>query len=471
MLRSQTRAGLVLVVVALAAGCGGQAAAVRERLTPLIAGDPVVPAREAVLEDVRRFYEHRGRQPAWLNDRDLARARGILEQARQHGLDPADYALEEIARASRPPETIADTESDPEAHVAALAERDVLITTALLSLGRDVALGRVDPQAIWPSWEPRREPPPLAASLAGALDDGSVETWLNQIRPRHPEYAALQGALEGLLADTAPIEEPERTERAARIAVNLDRWRWIPDELGSPHVLVNVPEFRMFVREDGRSILDMRAIVGDDTHQTPLFSAEMKTVVFSPYWNIPQSIALAETAPAAHRDQEYIRRNNIEVLRVSDSRVEVVDPDDVDWDDPDEVRQLRLRQRPGAANALGHVKFLFPNRFAVYLHDTPADELFARDKRALSHGCVRLDEPAALARFVLRNDPSWDADRIAKAMRSGTEREVALPAPLPVHLLYFTAIVGPEGELTLLDDVYGHDARHAAHLRQPRETL
>jgi murein L,D-transpeptidase YcbB/YkuD len=147
----------------------------------------------------------------------------------------------------------------------------------------------------------------------------------------------------------------------------------------------------------------------------------------------------------------------------------VIDPDDVDWDDPGAVKQVRLRQRPGAANALGHVKFLFPNRHAVYLHDTPADDLFSRENRALSHGCVRLDQPADLARYVLRNRPEWDEQAIKEAMRSGTQQEVTLDQPLPVFLVYFTAVLGPDGELVLLDDVYGHDGRHAAHLRQPKE--
>jgi murein L,D-transpeptidase YcbB/YkuD len=232
---------------------------------------------------------------------------------------------------------------------------------------------------------------------------------------------------------------------------------------------VNVPEYRLDVREQGRSALQMRVIVGDKAHPTPLFHADMETVVFSPYWHIPDSIALGETAPAVRRDAEYLKRNNIEVLRVSGSKSEVIDPDDVDWDDPGAVKQVRLRQRPGAANALGHVKFLFPNRHAVYLHDTPADDLFSRENRALSHGCVRLDQPADLARYVLRNRPEWDEQAIKEAMRSGTQQEVTLDQPLPVFLVYFTAVLGPDGELVLLDDVYGHDGRHAAHLRQPKE--
>jgi len=253
-------------------------------------------------------------------------------------------------------------------------------------------------------------------------------------------------------------------EAARRIALNLERWRWMPDDLGERHILVNVPAFYMAVREHGQPVLDMKVIVGKQDRATPLFSAVMKEVVFSPYWNVPDSIAEGETAPAAARDPKFLTRNNIEILRRGGSRDDVVDAADVNWNDPDAIKALAFRQKPGAGNALGHVKFLFPNSYDVYLHDTPADSLFARQGRALSHGCVRLDQPDALARYVLRDNPEWDEAKIQAAMHQEEERHVALKAPLPVFIVYFTAWPRADGGVDTWPDVYGYDARQAAKL-------
>ena len=214
-------------------------------------------------------------------------------------------------------------------------------------------------------------------------------------------------------------------------------------------------------RENGKAVLDMRVIVGKgDSHKTPIFSSEMTTVVFSPSWNIPDSIAKAETAPAMARDPGYLSRNNIEIR--SEAGAAPVDSSSVDWSDPQAVRQLAFRQRPGPGNALGNVKFLFPNDFNVYLHDTPNDSLFARTIRALSHGCVRVEEPEVLASYILRGYPEWDDQRIVDAMRAGVEKHVKLNEAVPVHIVYFTSWVDDDGRLRFQPDVYGYDAKQAA---------
>ena len=201
----------------------------------------------------------------------------------------------------------------------------------------------------------------------------------------------------------------------------------------------------------------MRVVVGRPGDHTPIFSDEMESVVFSPYWNIPERIAQTETAPAVMRDNDYLDRQNIEVLRASGRGLERIDADEVDWEDPSALKKVVLRQQPGPGNALGSVKFLFPNAFNVYLHDTPADRLFARQSRAFSHGCVRVAEPEALARYVLRDQPEWDATRISQAMASGTERHVKLSGKIPVHLVYFTAWVDDHGRLQFVPDIYRYD--------------
>jgi murein L,D-transpeptidase YcbB/YkuD len=246
--------------------------------------------------------------------------------------------------------------------------------------------------------------------------------------------------------------------RITQVAMNLERWRWLPDDLGTRHFLVNVPDFHLFARENGKVALDMRVVVGKRGNETPLFSDTMETVVFSPYWNVPETIALEETAPAVAQDPEFLARNNMEVVN---AKGEVVSPESIPWGDEGALEQYRFRQRPGANNALGYVKFLFPNEHAVYLHDTPADTLFKRIGRAFSHGCVRVEQPAVLAKYVLRDQPEWTDDAIRSAMRAGDERHVKLAEKIPVHIVYMTAWVDPNGGLHFEDDVYGYDARQA----------
>jgi murein L,D-transpeptidase YcbB/YkuD len=185
--------------------------------------------------------------------------------------------------------------------------------------------------------------------------------------------------------------------------------------------------------------------------------------VLSPYWNVPTNIALDETMPAVRRDRGYLRRQNLEVLRGD----EVVDPARVDW--KRDVRNIAFRQRPGAGNSLGLVKFQLPNPFNVYLHDTPNGALFLRPERVFSHGCVRLEKPEALARWVLAGLPGWAPARIAAAMRSGRENLVALPAPIPVSIAYFTVWVDADGTVRFHPDVYRHDAAQAPLLDGPTE--
>jgi murein L,D-transpeptidase YcbB/YkuD len=249
-------------------------------------------------------------------------------------------------------------------------------------------------------------------------------------------------------------------DRIAQVAANLERWRWLPDDLGDRHFIVNVPQFHLIARERGKSVLDIRVVVGKRGNETPLFSDRMEQVVFSPYWNVPETIALQETAPAVARDPSFLARNNMELI---DSGGRVVPATDIAWDDEASLRAYRFRQRPGASNALGFVKFLFPNQHAVYLHDTPADALFQRIGRAFSHGCVRVEEPETLAQYVLRDQPEWTAEAIHSAMRAGEERHVKLLEPIPVHIIYMTAWTDEHGGLHLANDVYGYDVKQISH--------
>jgi murein L,D-transpeptidase YcbB/YkuD len=247
--------------------------------------------------------------------------------------------------------------------------------------------------------------------------------------------------------------------RVRQIALNMERWRWLPRDLGERFILVNIPEMRLAVHEDGGRIpLTMRVVVGKRDTQTPIFNDEMTYLVLSPYWNVPDSIAQGETLPAMMTDPDFLARNDMEVI---DRSGQPVDPASMDLSDP---AQYRFRQRPGAQNSLGLIKFMFPNQHNVYLHDTPADSLFTRASRSFSHGCVRLEDPVALALYVLRDQPEWTRERIEEAMHAGEERTVKLKAKLPVYLGYFTVSVTPDRMVQFRRDVYGIDGQQTARL-------
>jgi L,D-transpeptidase YcbB len=247
-------------------------------------------------------------------------------------------------------------------------------------------------------------------------------------------------------------------QRIRQIEMNLERWRWLPRDLGDQHIIVNIPEYRLEVWDRGQVPVSMRVVVGKQDTQTPIFSDEMTHVVFSPYWNVPPGIAQGETLPEILKDPGFLARANMEVL---DTSGRPIDPSTIDVADP---ASYRFRQRPGAQNSLGLVKFMFPNQFNVYLHDTPTDSLFARASRSFSHGCVRLENPLALAEYVLRDQQGWTREKIEGAMHAGEERTVKLKKAIPVYLGYWTARVSSDGVMQFRKDVYGIDGRLTALL-------
>lgn len=407
--------------------------------------------------DVRAFYERRDLVPVWIADlvidQRAATALDTLDSARTHGLNPANYDAEEL-RLTFATLNHLDPNADvsPDRHEA-LMQFEVRLTSSLLSLGHDVSVGRTSPAALDPSWQSQRTPPDLARTLAEALDT-QLNRWLPAIQPRHPEYAALQA----VLADEERLAASGVDEAAAIVAANMERWRWMPDDFGARHLYVNIPSYMLEAREDGRTALAMRVVVGKPaTNKTPVLSSQISSLVFSPTWGIPASIVAAETVPAILRDPTYLRRQNIDVMQATSNGVVAVDPATVVTRNAAQLQRLFYRQRPGPGNALGRVKFPFPNTHDVYLHDTPSDGAFTRAVRALSHGCVRLEKPETLAEYLLRDQLGWTSSRVRRAMTSGREQYVRLAGPVPVHLVYFTASVDADGALRILPDVYGYD--------------
>lgn len=238
-----------------------------------------------------------------------------------------------------------------------------------------------------------------------------------------------------LKALNEPIEQ-----RIRQILINMERMRWIPAQPPGDFILVNIPQYTLTVFEKGKPAFNMNIVVGQTGHATVIFTGNLKHVVFSPYWNIPPGILKAEILPAIRRNPAYLARNHME------------------WNGG------AVRQKPGPWNALGNVKFLFPNSYNIYLHDTPAKTLFGAERRAFSHGCIRVSEPEKLANWVLRNQPAWTSEKVRTAMNGSKEQYVPVRDTIPVFIGYFTAYVDAAGQLNFRDDIYGHDRKMATLL-------
>lgn len=277
----------------------------------------------------------------------------------------------------------------------------------------------------------------------------------------------------GLLADgvvgratQAQLDVPPES-RARQIALSMERLRWTPLWQSRRMVVVNLPEFvlRAYEVQDGRVrvLAEMKVVVGRalDT-RTPVFDEDMRFIEFSPYWNVPPSIAVKELLPRLHRDPSYFDKQGFEFVLASGQVSTTLSAEHLG---AVAAGRARLRQRPGPLNALGDIKFVFPNHESIYLHHTPAIALFGRERRDFSHGCIRVEDPVALARFVLQDTPGWDEARIRQAMEAGVSSTLRLGEPLPVLIAYGTALV-KQGQVYFFDDIYGHDRVLDAALRK-----
>jgi murein L,D-transpeptidase YcbB/YkuD len=235
------------------------------------------------------------------------------------------------------------------------------------------------------------------------------------------------------------------SRRIRQLLVNMERVRWMPAEKDTNYILVNIPEYKMHVYDSGRLLFDMNVIVGTTANSTVIFNGNLKYVVFSPYWNVPESIVRKEIMPGITRNPNYLSKNNMEITGYA-GKTPIV------------------RQKPGPRNSLGLVKFLFPNNYHIYFHDTPNRNLFAQSTRSFSHGCIRLGEPKKFAAYLLRFDSSWNSDNIESAMHLAKEKWVTIKKSVPVFIVYFTAWVDKDGLLNFRKDIYGHDEKMAEKL-------
>ncbi|HLV82251.1 MAG TPA: L,D-transpeptidase family protein [Devosia sp.] len=463
------------------------------------------------------FYGARHFEPIWLDETATGQVafsapaekiRTLFAAAASEGLRPQDYLTPEL--------DVSAVGNDP----AKMAALETAFSRATMRYATHIYTGRIVPGSISKTFDvtPKRlDEGALLVQLATSPDPVTV---LTALEPTHPEFRALKAALasfdetqtdrpvqidagitlrpgmkdarvpvlrqrfelattQDTLYDDSVVAAVKAFQQARNLAVdgvmgpatlrelnggaaltkadilaNMERWRWMPRDLGAFNVLVNIPEYRLSINRDNQEEYTTRVVVGTVRNQTPVFSDSIRHIVVNPYWNVPSSIVKAEIAPAVLNNPGYIDSHNYDLLYQGSP----ISPWSVDWNQVSASNfPFRVRQRPGTSNALGQIKFLFPNKHDVYLHDTPSKSLFSRDSRALSHGCVRVQNPLEFAGALLANETKISRSSL-EDMFGSAERWVNPEHQIPVHLAYFTVRVAPDGTLRSFSDIYGHNA-------------
>lgn len=293
----------------------------------------------------------------------------------------------------------------------------------------------------------------MAVADSSAIFDSILESAVKIFQKRHGLKEDGIVNKRTLQTMCIPIQERIRT-----ILINMERCRWVPVQLSGNYLVVNIPEFRLHVYKNERHVWSCKVIVGksDPLNHTVIFNDSVEFIVFNPYWNIPKNILKKEILPAIKKDPQYIRKNNLEV---TDNAGRVMDASIINWASYADHFPYLVRQKPGSDNALGNMKFLFPNPYDIYMHDTPSKNLFNETDRDFSHGCIRIEQPLRLAEFLLKADTIWTSERIGSTMESGKETFVKLKQRTPIFIAYFTCWVDGAGKLNFRNDIYGHDEK------------
>lgn len=421
-------------------------------------------------QDERRalaqFYTTEAKRPVWVTADGLTpRAQKVIAEigrAAQWGLDPADFDLPTLtndAGSKLTTQELINAELKMSLAAAKYARyasgglydpkdlsNDIDRTPTLPDPGKVIStlLAASDPAAALLAYHPQQEQfKRLRLAYLKALDD--------EKNPRSDEAEARED--NGRRKKSSRRKKRSGTKISDRLRYNMEMWRWMPRDLGRTYVMVNIPEFMFHVIRDGKVIHEERIVTGKVANKTPIFSDEMETVVLNPNWNIPNSIKVKELLPGLLQGRDMISGKGYRVEYGGRD----VDPYSVNWATTD-IRNFHIYQPPGGSNALGRVKFLFPNKHAVYLHDTPSKYLFKKKKRAFSHGCVRIRNPMKFAELLLGEDKGWSPSEIEQMRRSNPrENQIALTTKIPVHIGYFTAIVDDNGKTTFYDDIYDYE--------------
>ena len=464
------------------------------------------------------FYARRAFRPAWANEHGPNRLAddliAALNRADLEGLNPADYHVNEIGSLRAYVRLAASDGRNPEP--ARLADLDLLLTDAFLLYGAHLLGGRVDPESLHPRWDASPRGADLATLLDDALESRKIARALQRLAPVHEGYQRLRAALarERAFAESGAwpvlprnpsvallrerlsaegdLKKKEGTEfdddlrtalrhfqwrhgleqtgaldaqtlaelnvpaeaRVNQIQLNLERWRWLPQDLGRRRIEVNIAAYELQVIDDDEIAMQMRVVVGKAYRRTPVFSDTVRYIVLNPNWHVPKTIAVDELIPKIQKDSTYLERFGMHLIGADSKEV---DPSTVDWKGiTAENFPYRLRQDPGRLNALGQMKFMFPNGYDVYLHDTPSRRLFEETQRDFSHGCIRIEKPMDLAVYLMKKS-KWNQEAIEGALDEGTERTMYLPRPMTIHLLYFTAWADEDGTIQFREDINGVD--------------
>jgi len=295
---------------------------------------------------------------------------------------------------------------------------------------------------------------PAPVDSASDLFDESVEEAVKRFQLRHGLYDDGIVGARTLRALNVPVEK-----RIRQIELNLERWRWLPQNLGNPYIMVNIAGYGLEVVENETPVLTMKIVVGTAYQKTPVFSGKMTYIEMNPYWNVPHSIATEETLEKIRKNPDFFAKENMRVFTAGQNGEEV-SPAAIDWSKLSENNfPYRLRQEPGPRNPLGRIKFMFPNKHSVYLHDTSDPQLFRKERRGYSHGCIRIEKPMDMAEFVMRGSKDWSIEKIKAVLKTKETTMAYLPKPIPVHILYFTAWGNGDGTVHFLEDIYRRDER------------
>jgi L,D-transpeptidase YcbB len=419
-----------------------------------------------------KFYDTRQGEPLWVTASGLTKradtASAFIATADDWGLSASAFKLPELKASADIPR-------------ADLADAEVAMTLSALKYARHARGGRMDPMQLGKSIDRKAQLLPPATVLADLAKSDAPEATLKGFHPAHPQFEKLrqkylmakagQNVLEPVVPVAVAVEDPAKPGAKKKVAAavpqppspptmtkkllaNMEEWRWMP-AMGDTHINPNIPEFMVRVVRSNKVVHAERIVTGKTDTPTPIFSDEMRTVVFQPFWNVPESIKIKELQPQLMRSSGALGKAGLKAAYNGRE----VNPAEVDWGNAD-MRQYHIFQPPGGANALGQVKFLFPNKHDVYMHDTPSKSLFANASRAYSHGCMRVRDPLKLAEVILSMDKGWDMPRVVELANRGPQNnEIPLSKKIPVHVTYFTTVVDDDGKLKTFSDIYGHEAK------------
>ena len=409
--------------------------------------DPVINwgAHADDLAAVEAFYNAHNGPALWMTTTGISsNGKAILEEitrAGEWGLDPASFTVP-------PPHYQPATAGDQ-------AATEIALSLAILKYARHARGGRADPSSLnklIDQTPPLRDPEVVLAEIAVAE---MPDAYLRNLHPEHAQFAQLRQALLKARAQGGTSKDE------SKILINMQRWRWMPEDLGSVYVWLNTPEFMMRIVKGGKAIHSEKIVVGKPVYATPVFSAKMTSIVFNPRWTVPPTIVREDLLPKLRRGRGgWFGGGNTAILKQHKLKVlykgREVDAGRIDWNNVS-MSAIRFTQEPGPTNVLGKVKFLYPNKHIVYMHDTIKRDLLKKEVRAEGHHCPRVANPGTVAAVLLAEDKGWAKSKIDHLMNKGYDAAVALDNPIPVHTTYFTAVASPDGKVSTYSDIYNLD--------------